>query len=137
MDYFAKNVKYLRRKKGKSQAEMASVAVITQAAWSEYELGTSKPRFAELKKITDYFCISYSELLDLDLSKLNLNEILELRKMLKKLNPNLNLSLNLNEENEGKKESGKKSNKGADTAVLDQLARMEEEIKKMRSKLGQ
>ena len=137
MDYFAKNIKFLRLQKGLKQSEIATPIGFTQAAWSEYELGSSKPRFNDLMRITDYFCITIFEMIELDLQKLNPNDILEFRKMAKKLNPNLNLSLNLNSENCKKNIQDKEANVGVNPAVLDQLNRIEKELRDLRSKLAQ
>jgi transcriptional regulator with XRE-family HTH domain len=74
MDFFALNVKYLRKIKGVSQAETASSIGCGQSSWSEYENGSSKPVFNDLLKIIEYFNISASDLLERDLSKGNLIE---------------------------------------------------------------
>lgn len=73
MDFFAVNVKYLRKQKGLNQTEIAAAIGVGQSAWSEYELGTSKPNFNDLLKIIEYFGITASELLEMELQKGNLN----------------------------------------------------------------
>jgi transcriptional regulator with XRE-family HTH domain len=137
MDFFSTNIKFLRSQTGLTQSEISDRLGFSRSVWSEYEHGASKPRFNELSKIVAFFDICYSELLDVDLRKLNLNDRIELRKMMKKLNPNLNLSLNLNDKKGGKKDKGHASNETVDPAVLERLKSMEEEIQKMRSNLGQ
>lgn len=73
MDFFAVNVKYLRKQKGLNQTEIAAAIGVGQSAWSEYEIGTSKPNFNDLLKIIEYFGITASELLEIELQKGNLN----------------------------------------------------------------
>lgn len=136
VDYFAKNIKYLRLQKGLKQSEICAQIGFVQATWSEYEHGWSKPRFNDLLKIIAYFDITASELMEMDLEKGNLNDFLELRKIVKKGNVKGHLSGNLNSKNTSKEAHSKKEEKEENPAVLEQLNRMEEELKKLRKKLA-
>ena len=74
MNYFASNIKFLRKRKGLQQAEICSLIVFKQSTWSGYESNFSKPNFKDLLKIIEFFEVSASELLEMDLSNVNLNE---------------------------------------------------------------
>lgn len=74
MNFFPNNIKYLRGLRGLNQTELASSIGFKQSAWSGYESGASKPGFKDLMKIIEYFGISASELLEMDLQNVALNE---------------------------------------------------------------
>lgn len=135
MDYFAKNIKLLRLKKGLKQAELCTQLGFSTSTWSEYEHGWSKPRFDDLLKISVYFEATVSELIEMDLSKYDLNEILELRKIVKKYDPKYDNSYDLNTENGNNNSQVKEDSKAVDPVVLEQLNRMEQELRSLRSKL--
>ena len=137
VDYFAKNIKYLRLKNGFKQAEICAVLGFVQATWSEYEHGWSKPRFNDLLKIIVYFDVTASELIEMDLSKYDLNEILELRKIVKKYDPKYDNSYDLNHGIVKNDTQDKEAGKAVEPAVLDQLNRIEKELRDLRSKLAQ
>ncbi|HMO61877.1 MAG TPA: helix-turn-helix transcriptional regulator [Ferruginibacter sp.] len=67
MNIFAKNLKWLRKKSGMNQLEMATELGFTQTRWSGYETGSSKPNFDQLMEIIKYFGVSATELLEKDL----------------------------------------------------------------------
>ena len=73
MNYFASNIKFLRKRKGLQQAEICILIECKQSTWSGYENGFSKPNFKDLLKIIDFFEVSASGLLEIDLSNVNLN----------------------------------------------------------------
>lgn len=132
VDYFAKNIKYLRNLKGLKQGEVCAMVGFSTSTWSEYEHGWSKPRFDDLIKIFDFFEVTASELLEMDLSEGNPNEISELRKIVRKGKVKGILSGNLKSKNSA---SAKKVFK-AKEVELKQLNRLEKELKELRSKLG-
>lgn len=72
MNYFASNIKFLRNRKGLQQAEICNLIEFKQSTWSGYESGFSKPNFKDLLKIIEFFEVSASELLEIDLSNVNL-----------------------------------------------------------------
>jgi len=74
MNYFASNIKFLRNRKGLQQAEICNLIGFKQSTWSGYESGFSKPNFNDLLKIIEFFEVSASELLEIDLSNVSLNE---------------------------------------------------------------
>lgn len=63
----ARNLKYLRKKSGKSQEELAHIFEINRSTWSGYENGKPGMPVNLLKKVSDHFEISADDLLDSDL----------------------------------------------------------------------
>lgn len=61
------NLRYLRKKKGETQATTGTALGITQTAIANYENGVSNPKIEELPKIAKYFNISIDDLLTRDL----------------------------------------------------------------------
>ena len=62
-----RNLKYLRKKSGKSQEELARELDLNRSTWSSYENGQSEPPASLLKKISDCFGVSLDDLLSSDL----------------------------------------------------------------------
>ncbi|HRO17954.1 MAG TPA: XRE family transcriptional regulator [Ferruginibacter sp.] len=103
IELFAKNLKYLRKVKGVTQNEIAIGLGFKQTAWSGYELGKSTPNFSDLMRIIKYFNISASDLLEIDLSKIqNVNLIGKgsVKEKEQIVNLNVNPSVNLKGQNE-------------------------------------
>lgn len=96
MELFDKNIRYLRKQKELSQAELCASIGFKQSTWSNYENGTSKPNFEDLIKIINYFEISASDLLQVDLSKGNLIKKGEVSEIEQKGNLKGNPKRNLN-----------------------------------------
>ncbi|MNS11902.1 putative HTH-type transcriptional regulator [compost metagenome] len=71
---FCLNLKYLRKKNGKTQSELASEFGKTNTAISNWEKKLTEPSISELLKISRYFGISTDDLLISDLAKGNLIE---------------------------------------------------------------
>jgi transcriptional regulator with XRE-family HTH domain len=65
--WFAENLKFLREKKGLKQSEMIDNVGFKQTTWNGYETGKSFPKFEDLLKISEYFDISESDLIHIDL----------------------------------------------------------------------
>ena len=93
MNYFASNIKFLRNRKGLRQAEICILVEFKQSTWSGYESGFSKPNFKDLLKIIEFFEVSASGLLEIDLSNVNLNE----NGTQKKESGNVNRNITLND----------------------------------------
>ena len=94
MNYFASNIKFLRKRKGLQQAEICSLIEFKQSTWSGYESNFSKPNFKDLLKIIEFFEVSASELLEMDLSNVNLNENGTQEKESGNVKVNRNITLN-------------------------------------------
>jgi transcriptional regulator with XRE-family HTH domain/signal peptidase I len=67
--FFANNLSFLRKKKGLTQAEVATALGLKRNTFSNYETTHSEPDLGTLEKIASFFDISIDELLSVDLSK--------------------------------------------------------------------
>jgi transcriptional regulator with XRE-family HTH domain len=67
--FFAQNLAFLRKKKGQTQAEVATALGLKRNTFSNYETTHSEPDLGTLEKIASFFDISLDELLSVDLSK--------------------------------------------------------------------
>jgi transcriptional regulator with XRE-family HTH domain len=68
MNYFSGNIRFLRNKKGLSQAEMLAYLGFPRTTWSSYEHGVSQPDIDGILRIASFFGISVTELLEEDLT---------------------------------------------------------------------
>lgn len=73
--FFASNLSFLRKKKGLTQAEVATALGLKRNTFSNYETTHSEPDLDTLEKIASFFDISMDELISLDLSKGGLVEL--------------------------------------------------------------
>jgi transcriptional regulator with XRE-family HTH domain len=64
----AKNLKYLRKKRGLNQADIRSELGITRSTWSNYENGITTPTLNDLIKFSRFFGITMDELILHDLN---------------------------------------------------------------------
>ncbi len=103
MDFFAKNIRHLRESRNLKQAEICANTGFKQSTWSGYEKGTSKPNYNDLLLIIEYFGITASELIELDLSNVHLIENSQDGKKGQNVHLNVHPNVHLNE---------KKSRKG-------------------------
>jgi transcriptional regulator with XRE-family HTH domain/signal peptidase I len=67
--FFANNLSFLRKKKGLTQAEVATALGLKRNTFSNYETTHSEPDLGTLEKIASFFDISIDELVSVDLSK--------------------------------------------------------------------
>ena len=67
--FFAQNLSFLRKKKGQTQAEVATALGLKRNTFSNYETTHSEPDLGTLEKIASFFDISIDELISVDLSK--------------------------------------------------------------------
>ena len=67
MNFFAKNLLYLRKKNKYTQANMPELIDISRATWSNYEKGFTEPGFDKLIKIAKLFKVSIDDLLTRDI----------------------------------------------------------------------
>lgn len=68
---FGKNIKLLRKRKKRSQEDVAQEIKIKRSTYSGYENGTSEPSFDTLVKLSNYFRVSIDKLLKIDLNALS------------------------------------------------------------------
>lgn len=69
MNYFSRNIRFLRAKKGLSQAEMLDCLGFPRTTWSGYENGVSQPDIDGLIRIASFFELSVTDLLEEDLTE--------------------------------------------------------------------
>lgn len=69
MIFFAKNILFLRKQKGWTQAEIHANINISRATWSNYENNSTQPDLEKLVKIARVFGVRIDDLLTTDLSK--------------------------------------------------------------------
>lgn len=67
MNFFAKNILYLRKKHKHTQAEMPALIAVGRATWSNYENGLTEPDFDKLIGIAKFFKVSIDDLLTVDI----------------------------------------------------------------------
>ena len=67
MNFFAKNILFLRKKHKYTQAEMPALIDIGRATWSNYENGLTEPDFDKLIGIAKLFKVSIDDLLTVDI----------------------------------------------------------------------
>jgi len=79
----AKNLKYLRKKRGLKQADIRSKLSITRSTWSNYENGITTPAIDDLIKFSRFFGITLDELI---LHDLNLKDPLPVKNDRRKMN---------------------------------------------------
>lgn len=74
LDYFAKNLKYLRQKHNLKQEDIASLFYVTSQAVSKWETSKSMPDIKMLIKIAEYFHYSVEDLITKDIETLTPKE---------------------------------------------------------------
>jgi transcriptional regulator with XRE-family HTH domain len=76
--HFTGNLKLLRRRRGKTQDELAQILGLKRSTLSGYENNIAQPGMDALVTISTYFRISIDTLIKIDLSKLTLNQLYQL-----------------------------------------------------------
>lgn len=80
MNYFGKNLRYLREKNDLTQDDMKPLLGIGNTTWSNYENGVSEPAIPLLIKISKYFGVTLDELIAGDISSHAEGNIVKQRK---------------------------------------------------------
>ena len=78
--YFAQNLKLLRTRRKRSQADLADTLEVKRSSLSGYELGTAFPSYETLIRISDFFKISIDKLLRVNLGNISELQLSELEK---------------------------------------------------------
>jgi transcriptional regulator with XRE-family HTH domain len=99
MKYFSSNLEFLRKSRNMKQAEIQDSIGIERTTWSNYERNKSYPQLELFHKIAKFFGVNEFDLLNVDLSNVNLNEKKGSEKNSKNVNLNVNPSVNLNTQN--------------------------------------
>ena len=73
-EIFSKNIKYLRKKSGKSQSDIGLQLNKAHTSIGNWEKGISEPSLSEIEQIARIFEITILELLTLDLENVHLNQ---------------------------------------------------------------
>ena len=81
MKYFSSNMKYLRERNNLKQAEIQDRLAIERTSWSNYERGKSFPNLELFHKISKYFDISESDLLNTDLQNVEERKKTDVKKI--------------------------------------------------------
>lgn len=68
MKYFADNLKFLRKKQGMSQGQLADNLALNRGNIASYEKGIAEPSMDNLMKIVKYFNIEFRDLVETDLA---------------------------------------------------------------------
>ena len=71
MNFFPKNLRYLRRKLGQNQAQLSSLVNKKQNTIGNWENAVSEPGIRELSIIAQYFGVSLEALVSVDLEHLD------------------------------------------------------------------
>jgi transcriptional regulator with XRE-family HTH domain len=79
----AKNLRYLRKKRGLKQADIRSKLNVTRSTWSNYENGITSPAINDLIKFSRFFGITLDELI---LHDLNLKDPLPVKTDRRRIN---------------------------------------------------
>lgn len=78
--YFSSNIKFLRKRKGFTQGELADILQLKRPTLSGYENEVSQPTIAALQTFSKYFNVAIDTLLNIELSTLSDIQIQQLEK---------------------------------------------------------
>lgn len=78
--YFASNIKFLRKRRGRTQDDVAFALKLKRSTLSGYENGVAQPGMEVLISFSGYFGISIDTILKLDISKLSESQLGELER---------------------------------------------------------
>ncbi len=78
--YFASNIKFLRRRRGRTQDDVAAALQMKRSTLSGYENGVAQPGIEALVAFSGYFNISLDTMLKIDLTHLSESQLGELER---------------------------------------------------------
>lgn len=78
--YFASNIKFLRKRRGRTQDEVASALQMKRPTLSGYENGVAQPGIEALVAFSGYFNLSLDTMLKVDLTRLSESQLGELER---------------------------------------------------------
>ncbi len=78
--YFASNIKFLRKRRGRTQDDVASALQMKRSTLSGYENGVAQPGIEALVAFSGYFNISLDTMLKIDLARLSESQLGELER---------------------------------------------------------
>ena len=82
MELLSRNIKYLRTAQNLSQQVLAESLNLSRSNLAKYEKGIHDPGIEVLLRISRYFRISIDLILTVDLSKVDLDEVIDQKSML-------------------------------------------------------
>lgn len=78
--YFASNIKFLRKRRGRTQDDVASALKMKRPTLSGYENGVAQPGIEALVAFSGYYGISLDTLLKIDITRLSESQLGELER---------------------------------------------------------
>ncbi|MFZ2338620.1 MAG: LexA family transcriptional regulator [Bacteroidales bacterium] len=78
--YFASNIKFLRKRKGRTQDDIAAALDLKRSTLSGYENGVAQPGIDVLVSFSGYFNMSIDTLLRIDIARLSESQLGELER---------------------------------------------------------
>jgi transcriptional regulator with XRE-family HTH domain len=78
--YFTSNIKFLRKRRGRTQDEVAAVLNLKRSTLSGYENGVAQPGIEILVSFSRYFNLSIDTMLKIDITKLSESQLGELER---------------------------------------------------------
>jgi len=78
--YFASNIKFLRKRRGRTQDDVAVALNLKRSTLSGYENGVAQPGIENLVSFSRYFNMSIDTLLKIDMTKLSESQLSELER---------------------------------------------------------
>lgn len=78
--YLKENIKLLRKRRKRSQEDVAKSLGITRSAYNSYENGVAEPGISVLLKLSEFFQINLDKLVKMDLSTLPESQLSQLEK---------------------------------------------------------
>jgi transcriptional regulator with XRE-family HTH domain len=78
--YFTSNIKFLRKRKGRTQDEVAAALNLKRSTLSGYENGIAQPGIDILVSFSGYFNMSIDTLLKIDMTRLSESQLGELER---------------------------------------------------------
>jgi transcriptional regulator with XRE-family HTH domain len=78
--YFSANIKFLRKRKGRTQDDIASALQLKRSTLSGYENGVAQPGIEVLVSFSKYFNLSIDNMIKMDMSKLSESQLGELER---------------------------------------------------------
>lgn len=67
----AKNLKFLRKRHGYTQSQVALLLEINRSTYAYYELGRTRPKIATLQALSSLYGVKIDNLLNKDLHEIN------------------------------------------------------------------
>ncbi len=78
--YFASNIKFLRKRRGRTQDDIAAALSLKRSTLSGYENGVAQPGIEILVSFSGYFNMSIDTILKIDMTKLSESQLGELER---------------------------------------------------------